>query len=95
MVFPGGAVEKNMPANTGHPKDTGSIPGLGRSPEVGNGSPGQYFCLENSMDRGAWWAQSAGSQRVRHEGACTHTHTGKFHMPLIVARKKIPLPFLA
>ena len=36
--------------------DTGSIPGLGRSPEGGNGNLHQYFCLENSMDRGAWWA---------------------------------------
>ena len=34
----------------------GSIPGLGRSPGVGNGNPLQYSCLENSMDRGAWWA---------------------------------------
>ena len=36
--------------------DLGSIPGLGRSPEEGNGNPLQYFCLENSMDRGAWRA---------------------------------------
>ena len=34
--------------------DMGSIPGLGRSPEEGNGNPLQYFCLENSTDRGAW-----------------------------------------
>ena len=42
---------KNPLANAG---DTGSIPGLGRS-GVGNGSPLQYSCLENSMDTGAWW----------------------------------------
>ena len=36
--------------------DPGSIPGLGRSPEEGNGNPLQYSCLENSMDGGAWWA---------------------------------------
>ena len=36
--------------------DLGSIPGLGRSPGEGNGNPLQYYCLENSMDRGAWWA---------------------------------------
>ena len=36
--------------------DLGSIPGLGRSPGEGNGSPLQYSCLENSMDGGAWWA---------------------------------------
>ena len=36
--------------------DEGSIPGSGRSPGGGNGSPLQYFCLENPQDRGAWWA---------------------------------------
>ena len=36
--------------------DPGSIPGLGRSPGEGNGNPLQYFCLENPMDGGAWWA---------------------------------------
>ena len=47
-------VVKNPPANTGDPRDTGSILGLGRSPGVGNGNPLQYSCLENYMDRGAW-----------------------------------------
>ena len=37
-------------------EDLGSIPGSGRSPGEGNGSPLWYSCLENSMDRGAWWA---------------------------------------
>ena len=46
--------------------DTGSIPGLGRSPGVGNGNPLQHSSLENSMDRGAWQG-SMGSQRVEHE----------------------------
>ena len=36
--------------------DMGSIPGLERSPEEGHGNPLQYSCLENPMDRGAWWA---------------------------------------
>ena len=44
---------ENPPANVGDP---GSIPGLGRSPEEGNGYPFEYSCLENSMNRGAWWA---------------------------------------
>ena len=43
---------KNPPANAG---DMGSIPGWRISPGAGNGNPFQYFCLENSMDRGAWW----------------------------------------
>ena len=53
MGFPGGLVVKSLPASEG---DTGSIPGLGRSPGAGSGNPLQYSCLENSMDRGAWWA---------------------------------------
>ena len=54
--FPGGAEVKNPPANAGNAGDSGSIPGLGRSPAVGNGNPLQYSCLKNSMDRGAWRA---------------------------------------
>ena len=45
-----------LPANAGDIRDPGSIPGLGRSPGEGKGDPHQYSCLENSMDRGAWWA---------------------------------------
>ena len=56
MGFPGGAVVKNPPAKTGAAGDAGSIPGLGRSPGRGHENPFQYSCLENSMDRGAWWA---------------------------------------
>ena len=51
--FPGSSVVKNPPANAG---DMGLIPGLERSAEEGNGNPFQYSCLENSMDRGAWWS---------------------------------------
>ena len=47
---------KNLPANAGDKRDLGLIPGLGRFPEIGNGKPLQYSCLENPMDRGAWWA---------------------------------------
>ena len=47
---------KKLPASAEDTRDTGSISGSGRSPEVGNGNPLQYFCLENSMDRGAWQA---------------------------------------
>ena len=43
------------------------IPGLGRSPGVGNSNPLHYSCLENSMGRGVWWAKSVGSQRVGHD----------------------------
>ena len=54
--FPGGVVVKNLPANTGDARDAGSIPGSRRSPEGGNGIPLQCSCLENPMDREAWWA---------------------------------------
>ena len=47
---------KNSLANSGDAGDTGSVPGPGRSPRVGNGNPLQYSCLEHSMDRGAWQA---------------------------------------
>ena len=45
---------KNLPGNAGDVRDRGSIPGLGRSPGGGHGSPLQYSCLENPTDRGAW-----------------------------------------
>ena len=51
--FPGGSDGKESACNAG---DLSSVPGLGRSPGEGNGNLLQYSCLENSMDRGAWWA---------------------------------------
>ena len=53
LGFPGGSDSKASVYNAGDP---GSIPGLGRSTEEGNGSPLQYSCLENPMDSGAWQA---------------------------------------
>ena len=47
---------KNPSANIGDDRNVDLIPGSGRSPGVGNGNPLQYSCLENFMDRGAWWA---------------------------------------
>ena len=55
--FPGGSAVKNPSVDVGH---LGSILGLGRSPAGVNGNPRQYSSLENSMDRGAWWASSHG-----------------------------------
>ena len=54
--FPGGLVVKNPPANAGDIRYMHSIPGSGRSPGGGHGNPIQYSCLENPMERGAWWA---------------------------------------
>ena len=45
-----------LPVSAGDERDTGSTPGLGRSPGEGNGSPLQCSCLENPRDGGAWWA---------------------------------------
>ena len=56
LGFPGGAVVKNPPANSGDRRGAGSIARSGKSPGVGNGNLLQYSRLENSMDRGAWWA---------------------------------------
>ena len=47
---------KNLPADAGDVRDSGLIPGSGRSPRGGRGNPLQYSGLENPMDRGAWWA---------------------------------------
>ena len=60
--FPGGSDVKASACNAG---DLGSIPGLGRSPGEGNGNPLQYSCLENPMDRGAWWATVHGVAKSR------------------------------
>ena len=49
-------VVKNLPANAGHTRDPALIPGSGRSPGRGHGNPLWYSCLENPIDRGAWWA---------------------------------------
>ena len=59
--FPGGSVVKNLPANAGY---VSLISGSGRSLGEGNGSSLQYFCLENSKDRGAWKAAVQGLTRV-------------------------------
>ena len=53
LSFPCSSVGKEFACSAG---DTGSIPGLGRSPGEGNGNPPQYPCLENLIDREAWWA---------------------------------------
>ena len=61
MGFPGGSDSKESACNAGDP---GSIPGSGRYPGEGNGNPLQYSCLENPMNRGAWWLQFMGLQTV-------------------------------
>ena len=66
-------VVKNLPSDAGESRDTDSIPELGRSPGVKHGNPLQYSCLENPMDRGAWWA-------TVHQGvAKSQTQLGNRH----------------
>ena len=60
-------VVKNPLANAGDIKDAGSIPGSGRSPGEGRGSPLQYSCLENPVNREAWRATGLGLERVGHD----------------------------
>ena len=73
-------VVKNLPANE-PTREVGSIPGLGRSSGGGNGNPLKSSCLENSMDRGAWWAtvQTVAKSRTRlsnwgHTRMCVNTY---------------------
>ena len=60
-------VVKTLPAKAGDIRDAGSIPESGRFSGGGNGNPFQYFCLEDPMDRGAWWAIVLGPQRAVHD----------------------------
>ena len=78
--LPSGSAVKSLPANAG---DTGLIPGLGRFPGEGTRNPLQYSCLENPMDRGAWWAAINGVAKshtqlnmhtCRHPQIYKHTH---------------------
>ena len=64
LGFPGGSEVKASASNAGDP---GLIPGLGRSPEEGNGNPLQYSCLENPIDEEPGRLQSMGSQRVGYD----------------------------
>ena len=61
--YPGCSVVRNPLANARDARDTGSVPGLGRSFEEGSDTPLQYSCLENPMDRGAWQATVRGVTR--------------------------------
>ena len=68
-------VAKNPPASAGDIRDVGSIPGSGRSPG-GHGNPLQYSCLENPMDRGAWWAtvHKVAQSQTQLKGLSIHSY---------------------
>ena len=66
----------NLPANTRDARDTASNTGSGKSHGVGNGNPLQYSYLENSTDRGAWWASVHGATEHTQE----HKHKTAFSL---------------
>ena len=63
--IPDGSAGEKSACNSGDTRDAGSIPGLERPLGGGNGNPLQYSCLENPMDRGAWWAAVHGFAKSR------------------------------
>ena len=103
-------VVKNAPANTGDMRDSGWISGSGRSPGEGNGNPPQYSCLENPMDRGAWWVtvhRIAKSQAWLKElsthayfflceiNVCNHSqHAGNWTQPYLLSIVLLRFPIL-
>ena len=81
-------VKKNPPSNVG---DVGSIPGLGRSPEGGNGNPPQYSCLESNIDSGTWGTTIHGAvESHMTERLSTHTLSTP-HPSLICLIKSISI----
>ena len=90
-------VVKNPPANAGDARDKGSVPRWGRSPGGGHGNPHQYSCLENPMDRGAWWAiESTALHRVGHNWnylACTQAFTCVWNISFVsLGRRSLSMP---
>ena len=73
-------VVRNLPANAGDVRDKSSIPGSGRCPGGEHGNPLQYSCLENSTDRGAWWATVHGAAKSR-AWLSSHTRTHGMSRP--------------
>ena len=80
-------VVKNPSANAEGIRAVGSIPGLARCPGGGHDNPLQYSCLENPIDRGAWWATVHGAAKCQKQlkrfnmQACTHTTSLKLVAP--------------
>ena len=79
MGFTVGSDGKESACNAG---DQSLIPGSRRSPGEGNGNPFQYSCLENSMDKGAWWVTVHGVAKSQTRLSDSHTHTFIFNISL-------------
>ena len=82
---------KNPPANAGDASDMDLIPGLGRFPGGGHGNPLQYSCLENSMDRGGWWAKVHGVVKswIRLKQLGMHTYIFYTHIHIYIYKLQI------
>ena len=93
--FLGVSVVKNLPVNAGDPGDASWILESARSPGEGNGNPLECSCLQNPIDRRAWWATVHGVTKSQtHTHTHTHTHTQKHFLlnvlfPYIVMSFKI------
>ena len=93
--FPGGTVVKKSSARAGHARDVGLIPGLERSPGRRNSNPLQCSCLQNPMDRGAWWTTVHGvseswTRLSTRAHTHTHTHTIENNQISLVQETKFP-----
>ena len=91
LGFPCCSVVKNLPDKEGDAGDSGSIPGLGKSPGGGYGNPLQYSCLEKN---GVTQTQSMGSHRVRHDWATKSTHTSTYLRSHIAPLNNMPAQLL-
>ena len=86
MGFPGGSGVKNPPANAGDARDSGLLPGLGRSPGKGNRNLLQYSYLRNPMDRRAWWTTVHGV--AKELDTTEHTHTRLLYKFVFISTMK-------
>ena len=82
MGFLGGSVSREFASDEEDAGEVGSIPGSGRSPREGNGNPLQYSCLENPMDRGAWWAPVHGVAKSQTHLKRLRMHTHRINTEL-------------
>ena len=87
--FPGGAGGKKTASSCRRLKRHGFIPGSGRSPGEGHGNPLQYSCLENPMDRGAWWATIHGVAKSQKWLKWLSTHVFTFCLFVIPGPKSL------
>ena len=89
MGFPGGSDGEEPACNAG---DLGSTPGSGRSPGGGHGNPLQYSCLENPMDREAWWPTVYEAAKSQTQLSDYNTHTGSYSASQVVQWRRLHLP---